>query len=281
MSLFSLQLYHELEKLFARKRTYVGFIVFLAAEFLIFGLLHLPGVRRSMAILVQRNGYLFEDLYTGPTLAYIMLSSTVILLGSLYLALVAGDLMAKEVEDGTLRMILCRPVGRERLLGLKYMACVVYTFALSFFIVGSSVLVGILFQGAGNLFVYAPFDGIFSVFSFEEGLLRFAGAAVVLGAGMLTISTLGFTLSCLNMKPATATIITLSALFVDTIIRSIPYFKSIEPYCLSTNIGQWVHLFDGYVPWAQIASSLLFLGAIDGTLIVAAIIVFSLRDFKS
>jgi len=49
---------------------------------------------------------------------------------ALYLALVAGDVVAKEVEDGTLRMILCRPVSRLRVGLLKYAACVLYTFVL-------------------------------------------------------------------------------------------------------------------------------------------------------
>jgi ABC-2 type transport system permease protein len=139
----------------------------------------------------------------------------------------------------------------------------------------------IVFQGTGNLFVYAPFEGIFSVFSFGEGMLRFAGAAVALGIGMLTVSTLAFTLSCLNVKPATATIVTISILFIDSIIRGIPYFKSVAPYCLSTNIGQWVLLFDGYIPWEKIAASFLFLAAVNGTLLAGAGIAFSLRDFKS
>jgi ABC-2 type transport system permease protein len=138
-----------------------------------------------------------------------------------------------------------------------------------------------VFQGTGTLFVYAPLEGIFSVFPFEEGMFRFAGAAIALGVGMLTVSTIGFALSCLNVKPATATIVTISILFVDSIIRTIPYFKSIAPYCLSTNIGQWVLLFDGFIPWEQIASSFLFLAAINATLLAGAGVVFSLRDFKS
>ena len=98
---------------------------------------------------------------------------------------------------------------------------------------------------------------------------------------MLTVSTLGFALSCLNLKPATATIITISILFIDSIIRNIPYFRSIEPYCLSANIGQWSLLFDGFIPWERIAASFLFLAAVNGTLLAAAAVVFSLRDFKS
>ena len=44
------------------------------------------------------------------------------LLMPLYTGLIGGDLMAKEAEDGTLRMILSRPISRFRLLLVKWLA---------------------------------------------------------------------------------------------------------------------------------------------------------------
>ena len=73
-----------------------------------------------------------DRYFSGATLGLLMLMWTTFLLGALYLALVAGDVVAKEVEDGTLRMILCRPISRLRVGFLKYSACVLYTFALTF-----------------------------------------------------------------------------------------------------------------------------------------------------
>ena len=37
------------------------------------------------------------------------------LLGGLFLALVSGDVVSKEVEDGTMRMMLCLPASRWRI----------------------------------------------------------------------------------------------------------------------------------------------------------------------
>src|SRR5882757_5042248 len=142
MSLFFLQLRGELWKLFARKRTYLGFGAFFAVEMVILLLFQLPKVQRSWRHLLEDAGYGFEQYFSGITLAYQIVLGTTSLLGGLYIALVAGDIVAKEVEDGTLRMTLCRPVSRIRLLAVKYLACLIYTFALIGFIGLSALVVG-------------------------------------------------------------------------------------------------------------------------------------------
>src|SRR5438093_667969 len=125
MSLFLFQLGNELKKLFARKRTYIGFGAFLLIECAILFLLNLPKPRASFRHLIEQNGYAFEQYFSGLTLAMMMLMWTTLLLGALYLALVAGDVVSKEVEEGTMRMMLCRPVSRRRIGALKYIACVI------------------------------------------------------------------------------------------------------------------------------------------------------------
>src|SRR5215210_110946 len=134
MSLFFVQLAGELRKLFARKRTYIGFGAFLLVEIAILFLQNLPKPKASFRRLIEQNGYLFEQYFSGLTLAQLVLMWTTLLLGALFLALVGGDVVAKEVEEGTLRMMLCRPVSRLRIGLLKYSASLIYTFALIGFI---------------------------------------------------------------------------------------------------------------------------------------------------
>ena len=122
MSAFLPQLAGELTKLFARKRTYIGFAAFLGVEAVILLLLNLDRVRRSIARLIEEAGYPAEAYLSGLTLAFLVLLWSVFLLGSLYLALVSGDVVGKEVEDGTMRMMLCRPATRRRILALKLAA---------------------------------------------------------------------------------------------------------------------------------------------------------------
>src|SRR5438477_4925546 len=118
MSLFLLQLRGELWKLFARKRTYLGFGFFLGLELLVMVLCEIPFGQRNLRRAIERLGGAFDQYFSGLTLAMIMVPMTVILLGALFLSLVGGDVVAKEVEDGTMRMTLCRPISRLRILSV-------------------------------------------------------------------------------------------------------------------------------------------------------------------
>ena len=80
MSLFFLQLRGELWKLFARKRTYLGFGVFLGVETIVLMLCQMPLGQRGIRKAMERLGGVFEQYFSGLTLAMIMVPITVILL---------------------------------------------------------------------------------------------------------------------------------------------------------------------------------------------------------
>ncbi len=281
MSLFLRQFRFELLKLFARKRTYLGFGVFLAVETLILLLLQLPNAHRMFTQSMRQHGLDFSHYFSGLTLAYVMMTNTVVVLGSLYLALVCGDIVSKEVEDGTMRMILSRPVSRARVLLLKYLACVVYTWALALFIVVSSLLLGIADRGLGGLLVVAPWEGLFGFYEAGAGLERFALAAGLLCLVLLTLSTIGFMFSCFNMKPASATVMTLSLYIVDNVLRNVPYFESEKKYFLTQHMTIWNRAFAQQIPWADIRHSIAYLGAFNVLFVAVASLYFARRDFKS
>jgi ABC-2 type transport system permease protein len=280
-SLFVLQLRGELRKLFARNRTYIGFGAFFGLELLMLGIFQLPKVQRSWRSNIERAGYGFEEYFSGPTLALIILATTIALLGALYVALVSGDVVSKEVEDGTLRMTLCRPISRLRLLGIKYLACVLYTIALIFFIGLSALAVAVARRGMGGLFVMLPLEGVYAFYEAGPGLVRFLWALPLLSLSMLTVTSLGFTLSCFNMKPAAATIVTLTIMFVDRIFKEIPYFESLKPYFITTHIVTWTNVYRSPIPWPQMLEDYAYLLALDLTLVVIGMLNFQQRDFKS
>src|SRR5438128_10663171 len=125
--MFYLQLRNELWKLFAKKRTYIGFLMFLLAQNVIILLFRFTnGPRVSMMRTLEGNGYLAREFISALTVATFMLLPIAYMLLPLYVSLVGGDLVAKEVEDGTLRMILSRPISRFRLLLVKWLAGVAF-----------------------------------------------------------------------------------------------------------------------------------------------------------
>jgi ABC-2 type transport system permease protein len=280
MSLFILQLRGELRKLFARKRTYIGFGAFFALEVLVLMLFQKESVQQWYRRTIERAGGAFEYYFSGLTLALIILMAT-FLLTMLYLALVGGDVVAKEVEDGTMRMTLCRPISRVRLLLIKYLACVLYTFALVAFVAGSALVAGLLLYGSGGLFVAAPEQRIFALYDWGEGLRRYAAAAGFYALSFLSITTLGFTLSCFNMKPAAATIVTLSVFVIDWIFYHLPYFETIKQWFITKNMATWANIFHAQVPWPQMVEDYAYLLAVDLTLLVIGALNFQQRDFKT
>ncbi len=281
MSLFLTQLRFELFKLFARKRTYLGFLFFVVVEGLILMGMGMPRHRSMIQHQLAAQGLDYRQYFTGPTVAYQMIAWSVFALGSVYLALVCGDIVAKEVEDGTMRMILSRPVSRWRVLALKYCACAVYTVVLALFVVGSSLATGILIHGFGRLIVMAPWEGVFAFYEPLAGLERFALATVALSFCLLTLSTLAFMFSCFNLKPATATILTLSVYLLDDILRNVPFFSDLRNDFLSHHLNVWSHLFERVIPWSRILHSFSYLAVVDLLALALGSAYFLRRDFKS
>lgn len=153
---FLRQLRGELKKLFSRKRTYIGYVVFLVFEAILLTLWVKIG-RGQFQELAERNFIPVELLSSSLTASYWIMGFSMFLLGSIYFALVAGDIVAKETEDGNLRLVLARPVSRFRILLLKYCAVLIYTVTFVIFVGITGYAMAVLAMGSGGgLFVWNP-----------------------------------------------------------------------------------------------------------------------------
>src|SRR5215472_13507618 len=145
----------ELWKLFGKKRTYIGFGAFLLAQNAMLLAFRFTHWQRNMEQVLAGNGYLARDYVSTLTVAVVMLIPQILLLMPLYTALVGGDLVAKEAEDGTLRMILSRPISRLRLLFVKWIAGVVFAAVLVLVLGGTALLFGRLWFPWKGMFVFS------------------------------------------------------------------------------------------------------------------------------
>lgn len=282
MSLFFQQWQGELLKLFARRRTYIGFAAFLALEIAILIIFRLKGVERVFERMIARQGMAFEQYYSALTLAFMILGISVVLLGAIYLALVAGDIVAKEGEDGHYRLLLVRPISRSRLLLIKYLTCMGYTFVLIQFITWSAFGLGLALKGwGGGFFVMAPEIGLLSFYDWDFGLQRFALASVFLSCSMMTISSIAFLFSCLPIKPAAATIGALSYFIIDRILKETGFMENYDHLLLTKHIVSWTRLLVEDIPWPIIIRDYTALAAVCLTCLILGIAIFESRDLKS
>lgn len=282
MRLFLIQWRAEMWKLLARKRTYLGFGAFLVLEIVIFILLSQDFGKAWLRTMIQRNGESFTQYFSGLTVGYIVLRLAIVLLGGIYLSLVAGDVLAKESEDGNLRLILARPISRLRLLAIKFLCCLVYTVVLIQFIAWSALLLGMVLRGwGGGLCAFAPEQEFLAFYDFGEGLQRYAMASVTLSLSMMAATFLAFFFSCWRIKPAAATITALSYLFVDMILREAHLVEAKRYLLLTHYMSSWSMVFFEQVPWFVLLKNYSILSAVGLTLFTLGALVFDSRDIKS
>ena len=281
--LFLQQLRGELQKLFARPRTWIGYGAFLIMEALILFVYKLERSQQHMRGIIERNGLEFGSYYSSLTITFTIMLLSMFLLGSIYFALVAGDIVAKENEDGNLRMVFSRPISRFRLLLVKYAAVSLYTFSFVFFVGITGYLMAVAAVGwQGGLFVMEPKMKVFAAYpEWWEGAWRLALSAAGIGLSMITLSSIAFMFSCLKIKPAAATIITLTILFVDMILQNFPFFKPYESFFITWRMGNWIFLMEQNIPWPKLIESYALLGGLNITLFVIGWTSFQLRDFKT
>jgi len=281
--LFFQQLCGELRKLYARPRTWMGYGAFLAMEGLILFVYKQDGMQKLNKGLIERNGLEFSTYYSSLSITFTIMLLSMVMLGSIYFALVAGDIVAKENEDGNLRLVFARPISRLRLLMVKYIAICFYTFSFVFFVGVSGYLMATVALGwEGGLFVLEPKMKVFSAFpEWTEGATRLAMCATGIGVSMITISSIAFMFSCFKIKPAAATIVTLTILFVDMILQFFPMFLPYQSYFVTWRMSAWLFLAEQQVSWPKIVEAYAFLGGLNVTMFVIGWVAFQTRDFKT
>ncbi len=281
--LFLQQLRGELRKLFARPRTWMGYGAFLALEILVLVVYKLESTQNVYRRGFEQNGLEFGTYYSSLTVTFTIMLASMFTLGSIYFALVAGDIVAKENEDGNLRMVFARPVSRLRLLLVKYSAICLYTFSFVFFVGISGYAMAVAAVGLdGGLFVMEPKMKVFAAYpEWAEGASRLALSAAGIGISMITLSSIAFMFSCFKIKPAAATIITLTILFIDFILQEFPFFKPYESYFITYRMSAWVFLMEQYISWPKIIESYALLLGLNVSLFTIGWLSFQTRDFKT
>jgi len=274
------QLGNELGKLFRKRRTHLGFLVFLLAQNLMILLFRFSPAFRQMERMLDGNGYAAREFLSQLTIAMVVSIALAYILVPLFIALVGGDLVAKEAEDGTLRMVLCRPISRLRLLTLKWMAGWMFAFLLVF----ALGAFGLLFAGFwfpwGGMFVYVPGE-LFSVFAAGSGLWHYLLAHFFMAIQAGSIMSLALMFSCFNLKPAAATVLALSLVFVSLIMMNVPYFRDLQAWFLSYHLNVWQLILAQPLPWGEIRASLCLLAGLNLTCLVVGATAFHVRDIKS
>jgi ABC-2 type transport system permease protein len=281
--MFFAQLTNELWKLFGKKRTYIGFGAFVLVQSVMLIIFRFTKWQIHFQEMLGNNGYVASEYISALTVALIMVWPQVLLLMPLYVALVGGDLVAKEAEDGTLRMILCRPISRLRLLIVKWLGGAIFAAVLVLVLGVTALATARIFFPWGGMFISGQFEGssVFNILPSAEGLQLYALSHLFMVINAITIMSVAFMFSSFNVKPAAATILAASYLFMSLVMQHIPFFEAYQNWFVTHHFEAWFLVFQNPAPWSQIFQSEITLAAVSTTAFIIGAMGFQIRDIKS
>ncbi len=257
----------ELRKLAAQKRTYLGLGAAVVVP-LIF-----------IAVLVFSSGSPDEIPFgsivreSGLAIPLVMLLFGSIWLFPLITALVAGDIVASEDANGTLKTILTRSVDRGRIFAGKSLAAGLYA-ALAL------LLMTLTAGGIGS--VLYGFDPVPSLSGGELSAARALGATMLsLGVyllPMLAIASIALLLSTVTRNSSAAVVGTLILSLVMQLLGVFSSLDAIRPYLLTTQFSAWVGLLREPMDWAPVVRAAWVSSLYAIPALFAALVVFMRRD---
>lgn len=163
----------------------------------------------------------------------------------LTVGVVAGDSIAGEANLGTLRYLLAAPVGRLRLLAVKFAAIVAWLFAASLVIVLAGALIGAALFPIGPVTLLSG-DTI--------GLAEYLGRAVLLvlysTLSLLGLAAVGLFISTLTTVPIGAMAATVVVAGASQIIDALPQLEALHPFMFSHHWFGFGDLLRQPVDWS-------------------------------
>jgi ABC-2 type transport system permease protein len=259
----------ELRKLISQKRTYLGLalVVILPLFFVVFQSVHQRhdrGADNIFAAQIKQSGL------ATPVLMLLFLSVFMLPLAA---SLVAGDVVAAEDGNGTLKTILTRSVNRGQVFAAKTLAAMTYATIAVFLSAAVATVAGIASWGFHPV---RTFSG--TVVSAPEALLLvFASNAIYL-IPLLTVASIGVLLSTTTRNSAAAVVGTIGLVILLFIVAQIPGLEGVKPYLLTEQFENWHGLLRTPTDWAPIAHSAWVCALYAVPSLLAAYLVFLRRD---
>jgi ABC-2 type transport system permease protein len=258
----------ELRKLISQKRTYLGLglVFFLPLIFVLIQNLHERHDHGGSIFAAQ----ITQSGLATPVLMLFFLSAFMLPLAA---ALVAGDIVAAEDGNGTLKTILTRSADRGQIFAAKVFAAMTYAAIAVFLSAIAATVAGVASWGFHHIITYSG-----TVVSASEGLLLVFAANACYLIPLLTVAGIGVLLSTTTRNSAAAVVGTVGLVLALYIVAQIPGLEGIKPYLLTEQFQSWQGLLRTPTDWAPVWHSLWVCLLYAVPTLFAAYLVFLRRD---
>jgi ABC-2 type transport system permease protein len=258
----------ELRKLIAQKRTYLGLGLGVALP-VIFVIVqnvhtHHSGGDSIFAAQITQSGLatpvlmlLFESLFFLPLIA----------------SLVAGDIVAAEDNNGTLKTILTRSVDRGQVFAAKALAALTYAAIAVYLATLIATVGGVASWGFNSI---KTFSG--STVSASEALLLVIAANACYLIPLAAVVCIALLLSTATRNSIAGVGGAIGIVILLDIVATIPGLEGIKPYLLTEQFENWHGLLRTPTDWAPVVHSLWVAALYAVPSLIAGYLIFLRRD---
>ena len=257
----------ELLKLLAQKRTYLGLSVAVLVPLIFtFVLIIKPGGPNDIPL----GRYIRE---TGLALPFVVLFFMSIWAFPLITALVAGDIVASESHNGTLKTILTRSRDRGQIYAGKVLAAFTYTAVVV-------LAMGVVAVTAASIeWGFNPLTSLSgTTVSAQHALGLLAASLAIYAWPMAAIAAFGIFLSTVTRNSAAAVVGTLMLALFMQLLGVLPGTESIRPYLLGEQFQAWHGFLRTPADWTPVVRALWVCALYVTVPLAAGYLVFVRRD---
>lgn len=194
----------------------------------------------------------------------------------LAIAMLAGDAVAGEANQGTLRYLLTVPVNRTRLLVVKYLSLCVGAFAGCLVIALTGVVVG------GAIFGLHP---MVTLSGDQVGIggtaLRLLLVVGYLSCGLSALAAVGLFVSTLTEQPIAATVAVMIVIILMTILNALSQLDWLHPWLITHHWGAYADLLRNPMAFDGVGRGLAVFAAYAVVFWLAAWARFTTKDITN
>jgi ABC-2 type transport system permease protein len=173
-------------------------------------------------------------------------------------AITAGEAIAGESQQGTLRYMLVRPVGRTRLLVAKLVAVMAFVMIAVLVVAATAYVQGLLLLGNESVTATGPATSVSgSSMSAPELVGRTLLALGYAMVCMLGVAAIALCLSTVAESPLGAALGTLAILVASTLLLTLDAADALNPYLPTRYWLAFVDLFRDPILWRDVVRGVL------------------------
>lgn len=277
---------HELVKLRIQKKNYVmlgGHLLFLGLCYLAFRSAQGNFFRRFD----KTMNFHVEDLTSyldGLFFARIAMVPTFIVLMPIVVATLAGDCVAGEMQEGSLKLYVSRPRSRSRIILSKFFAVYLATLLYCLYFAVLNIAIGVLVLNISPTQLVMLTDRVFGtdvvIMGVRGALLRYFAATVYFSFSLTALGAITLFFSTVFNRMSAATVTVISFYFVSYVIAALPFSESIRPYLLSEIMNNSFLLWLSPLPVNKLLVNLSTLSLYTVGFLLLATLMFNYKDLK-